>query len=95
MTVATVIYYSGVHPYTLRPVYTAKSKQEKRQQHMFFFWHKRENHKKIREKLISIGREDLIEKLIDDQKKYNKREFVKGRGKQKRGKKKKRYGKKR
>jgi uncharacterized radical SAM protein YgiQ len=95
MTVATVIYYTGVHPYTLRPIYTAKSKHEKRQQHMFFFWHKRENHNQIREKLIKIGREDLIDKLIDDQKKHNKREFVKGRNKQRKGLKKKRYSRRR
>ena len=29
MTVATVIYYSGVHPYTLRPHRTVKDKEEK------------------------------------------------------------------
>ncbi|MCO6493689.1 MAG: YgiQ family radical SAM protein [Phaeodactylibacter sp.] len=91
MTVATVIYYTGVHPYTLKPVYTAKSKNEKRQQHLFFFWHKRENHKAIREKLESIGREDLIGKLIDEKKKHDKQEYIKGRsrsrknGKQRRG----------
>ncbi|MCB0563894.1 MAG: YgiQ family radical SAM protein [Phaeodactylibacter sp.] len=79
MTVATVIYYTGVHPYTLKPVYTAKSKNEKRQQHLFFFWHKRENHKDIREKLESIGREDLIEKLIEEKKKHHKQEFIKNR----------------
>jgi uncharacterized radical SAM protein YgiQ len=94
MTVATVIYYSGVHPYTLKPVYTAKSKKEKRQQHMFFFWHKRENHKQIRDKLVSMGREDLIEKLIEDQKKQHKREYVKKRGEVKKGKRKKRYARK-
>lgn len=87
MTVATVIWYTGVHPYTLRPVYTAKSKKEKRQQHMFFFWHKRENHQAIRDKLKSIGREDLIEKLIDEKKKYNKREKIKRRSKRRRKKK--------
>lgn len=37
MTVATVIYYSGYHPYTLKPVYTAKSKQEKLEQNKFSF----------------------------------------------------------
>lgn len=94
MTVATVIYYAGVHPYTLKPVYTPKTKQEKRQQHMFFFWHKRENHRLIREKLLSIGREDLIEKLIDDQKKFRKKEYVKKRSQVKNGKRKKRYGRK-
>ncbi|NBC06923.1 MAG: YgiQ family radical SAM protein, partial [Bacteroidetes bacterium] len=94
MTVATVIYYAGVHPYTLKPVYTAKSKKEKRQQHLFFFWHKRENHKQIRDKLISMGREDLIGKLVEDQKKQHKREYVKKRGQVKKGKRKKRYARK-
>jgi uncharacterized radical SAM protein YgiQ len=45
MTVSTVIYYSGVHPYTLEPVYTAKSKQEKLEQQKFFFWYKPEYQK--------------------------------------------------
>ena len=94
MTVATVIYYTGVHPYTLRPIYTARSKHEKRQQHMFFFWHKRENHNQIRNKLVEIGREDLIDKLITEKKKHAKRELVKGRSKQKRGKTRKKYGRK-
>ena len=82
MTVATVIYYAGVHPYTLKPIYTAKSKKEKQQQHLFFFWHKRENHQLIRDKLTAIGREDLIGKLVDDKKKHNKREIIKTRARQ-------------
>ncbi|NRA48732.1 MAG: hypothetical protein HRU12_06335, partial [Phaeodactylibacter sp.] len=60
----------------------------------FFFWHKRENHKQIREKLINIGREDLIEKLIDDQKKFRKKEYVKKRSEVKRGKRKRQYSRK-
>lgn len=86
MTVATIIYYTGLHPYTLRPIYTAKSKQEKKKQHLFFFWHKRENHQEIRDKLTELGREDLIEKLIEDKKKHNKREYLKQRRKRKRNK---------
>ncbi len=73
MTVATVAYYTGLHPYTLRPIYTAKSKKEKKNQHLFFFWHKRENYHIIRDKLTKMGREDLIEKLINDKKRHNKR----------------------
>ena len=64
MTVATVIYYAGVHPYTLRPVYTARSKEEKQGQHKFFFWYKKENHNWIRNKLMKADRPELIEKLI-------------------------------
>lgn len=79
MTVATIIYYTGLHPYTLKPVYTAKTKREKQQQHLFFFWHKRENHQQIRDKLVSMGREDLIEKLIAEKKKHYKKEFIRQR----------------
>jgi hypothetical protein len=35
---------------------------------MFFFWHKRENHSQIRNKLVALGREDLIDKLITEKK---------------------------
>lgn len=81
MTVATVIYHTGLHPYTLKPVYTAKSPKEKKKQHMFFFWHKRENHQQIRDQLKSLGRDDLIEKLIGEKKKFQKQEAIKNRSK--------------
>lgn len=87
MTVATIIYYTGVHPYTLRPVYTAKTPNQKKNQHLFFFWYKRENNHLIRQKLESMGREDLVEKLLQDRKKVQKREIIKGRAKQNRSKK--------
>ena len=83
MTVATIIYYTGLHPYTLRPIYTAKTKQEKKKQHIFFFWYKRENHQIIRDKLKAMNRGDLIEKLIGDKKKARKTELIKARGKRK------------
>lgn len=43
MTVATEIYYSGYHPYTLKKVQTAISLDEKTKQRTFFFWYKPEN----------------------------------------------------
>jgi uncharacterized radical SAM protein YgiQ len=79
MTVATIIYYTGVHPYTLRPVYTAKQKKEKLNQHLFFFWYKRENYHQIRDKLNSMNRPDLIEKLLHQKKKEAKNAFIKKR----------------
>lgn len=66
MTVATVIYYSGVHPYTLKPINTVKSKEEKLNQNRFFFWYKRENKDWIRQRLQKAKRPDLIEKLLGD-----------------------------
>lgn len=63
MTVSTVIYYSGYHPYTLKKVYTARNPEEKRNQHLFFFWYKKENRQRIIQKLRSIGRSDMISKF--------------------------------
>lgn len=64
MTVATVIYYTGLHPYTLNPVETPITKAEKEEQHRFFFWYKKENHGFIRRELVKAGREDLAERLL-------------------------------
>ncbi len=63
MTMATVIYYSGFHPYTLEKVYTAKSQEEKIKQRQFFFWYKKEFRTQIKSELKRMGRDDLIEKL--------------------------------
>jgi len=86
MTVATIIYYTGLHPYTLKPVYTARSKKDKKNQHLFFFWHKRENYHMIKDKLKNMGREDLIEKLLHDKRKHEKREQILDRKKARSGK---------
>ena len=68
MTVATVIYYSGYHPYTLKPVYTAKTKSEKEGQHDFFFWYKKDKKEVIRKKLNKMDRFDLVEILLEQKK---------------------------
>ena len=65
MTVATVIYYSGYDPYTLKKVPTARSEREKKDQHRFFFWYKRENADWIRRALQRLKRPDLLEKLLE------------------------------
>ncbi len=41
MTLATEIYYTGLHPYTLKPVFTARTKAEKEKQRSYFFWHQK------------------------------------------------------
>ncbi|MEI7422629.1 MAG: YgiQ family radical SAM protein [Prolixibacteraceae bacterium] len=63
MTLATVIYYSGYHPYTLEKIYTAKSQDQKLAQRKFFFWYKNENRKELIAELRRIGRPDL-EKIL-------------------------------
>ncbi len=73
MTVAEVIYYTGVHPYTLKPVKTVKTKEEKLNQNRYFFWYKRENQDWIKQRLTKAKRPDLIDKLLGDQNKQEKR----------------------
>jgi uncharacterized radical SAM protein YgiQ len=69
MTVAEVIYYSGVHPYTLKPIYTAKTKEEKQNQNRFFFWYKPEFRDLIRSRLNKLKRPDLADRLLAKKKK--------------------------
>ncbi|MDN3491976.1 YgiQ family radical SAM protein [Winogradskyella bathintestinalis] len=64
MTVATVIYYSGYHPYTLKKVNTPITKKEKDEQHRFFFWYKDENKAWIKNTLNKLGRQDLLDVLL-------------------------------
>ena len=40
MTVATEMFYTGLDPYTLEPVYTARTPEEKQAQRQYFFWYK-------------------------------------------------------
>jgi len=75
MTVATVIYYSGYHPYTLKKTYTPRSKQEREDQHRFFFWYKKDNQSWIRKSLSKVNRIDLIERLLPTKKQDNKSDF--------------------
>jgi uncharacterized radical SAM protein YgiQ len=63
MTLATEIYYTGYHPYTLERVYTAKTQQEKLAQRQFFFWYDKHNKKALIIELKRLNRADLIEKL--------------------------------
>jgi len=64
MTVATIIYYSGFHPYTLQPTFTPKAEDEKKDQHRFFFWYKQENHRWIKNVLNKANRQDLVNQLL-------------------------------
>ncbi|MBR3080166.1 MAG: YgiQ family radical SAM protein [Prevotella sp.] len=63
MTVATEMWYTGYDPYTLQPVKSAKSPQEKQAQRQYFFWYKPEERQHIEQSLRRIGRPDLIKEL--------------------------------
>ena len=66
MTLATEIYYTGYHPYTLEKVYTAHSKDEKLNQRQFFFWYDRDFRPSITKTLTKLKREDLLKALYDN-----------------------------
>lgn len=63
MTVSTETWYTGYDPYTLEPIYCAKTTTEKRAQRQFFFWYKPEEKRNIENELKRIGRPDLIKRL--------------------------------
>ncbi len=63
MTVSTEAWYTGYDPYTLEPVFCARTQREKLAQRQFFFWYKREERSNIERELRRIGRTDLINKL--------------------------------
>ncbi len=64
MTVSTETWYTGIHPYTLQPVWSAKTQKEKLAQRQFFFWYKPSERQAILRLLRQINRSDLIQKLF-------------------------------
>ena len=40
MTLATTMFYTGLNPYTMQPIFVAKTKEEKQKQNSYFFWWK-------------------------------------------------------
>ena len=86
MTIATEMWYSGYDPYTLEPVFSAKTPREKLAQRMFFFWYKREERRQIEQELKRIGRPDLIAKLYNQQEVRGERKKARGKRQGTRGK---------
>ncbi|MBR1505897.1 MAG: YgiQ family radical SAM protein [Prevotella sp.] len=63
MTVSTETWYTGYDPYTLEPVFSAKSPRDKLAQRQYFFWYKPEERPHIEQSLRRIGRTDLVGEL--------------------------------
>ncbi|MDR0766396.1 MAG: YgiQ family radical SAM protein [Odoribacteraceae bacterium] len=63
MTLATEIYYTGLHPYSMQRVETARSERERKQQNIFFFWYKKPFRKEITALLTGMKRVDLLRRL--------------------------------
>lgn len=64
MTLAACMYYTGIDPYSGKPVYTPKSQEDKKEQQSFFFWYKPEMKQRIRRTLEKLKRKDLEKRLL-------------------------------
>lgn len=63
MTLATEMYYTGIHPYTGERVFTAIRPEEKLAQRKYFFWYEKTYRSDIIRSLHRLHRPDLIQKL--------------------------------
>ncbi len=59
-TMSTVMYYTGVDPETMKPVYVCKNPHEKAMQRALIQYRNPKNYNLVREALKLAGREDLI-----------------------------------
>ena len=59
-TISTCMYYTGLDPITMKPVYVAKSYHEKAMQRALLQWKRPDKRKLVIEALKAAGREDLI-----------------------------------
>ena len=59
-TLSTVMYYTGLDPRTMQPVYVPRDPHEKAMQRALMQYKDPKNYKLVREALILAGREDLI-----------------------------------
>ncbi len=59
-TISTCMYYTGLDPRTMQPVYVAKSPHDKAMQRALIQYRDPKNRKLVREALVKAGRTDLI-----------------------------------
>lgn len=64
MTFSTVMYYTGINPYTKEKLFVAKSKQQKENQLKYFFWYKPDVKKDLLQSLIKAGKKDIADRLF-------------------------------
>uniref|UniRef100_A0AB33JGJ7 YgiQ family radical SAM protein n=1 Tax=Prevotella sp. GTC17262 TaxID=3236797 RepID=A0AB33JGJ7_9BACT len=77
MTISTETWYTGYDPYTLEPIFSAKTPKEKLAQRQFFFWYKPEERRNIEKELLRIGRPELIKRLYPNGSAASKNSFKK------------------
>lgn len=73
-TVSTCMFYTGLDPYTLKPVYVAKDREEKAMQRALLQYYEPKNAQRVYQALKLTHREDLIPLLIPPQARMKKKE---------------------
>ena len=73
MTLSTEMYYTGINPETMQPVYVATTPDEKKAQNLMFFYYKRECQQAIRQVLHNHHLDNYITRLIGPAKPYSPR----------------------
>ena len=63
MTLSTEMYYTGINPDTMQPVYVARRPEEKKAQNLMFFYYKKECQTAIRQALHNHHLDSYISKL--------------------------------
>lgn len=63
-TVSTCMYYTGLDPYTLKPVYVAREGEDKAMQRALLQYYHPRNAERVRRALALCGRKDLERKLL-------------------------------
>ncbi len=65
MTLSTEMYYTGINPDTMEPVYVARHPNEKREQNQMFFFYKRELQPQIRQSLRNAHLDRYVRQLFN------------------------------
>jgi uncharacterized radical SAM protein YgiQ len=63
MTLASVMFYTGLDPYTLENIYIPRSIKEKKTQHLFFFLYEKEKREELRSELSKLKQFHIIQLL--------------------------------
>ena len=72
MTIATETFYTGYDPYTLEPVFSARTPEEKRAQNRHFFWYKDEREKEKGKSKKETGKKSYNPNFNSNNKKRRK-----------------------
>ncbi|MDR2533988.1 MAG: YgiQ family radical SAM protein [Tannerellaceae bacterium] len=64
MTLATEMFYTGLDPHSLKPVYSARSREERESQRQYFFWYDKANKLSICRSLRRLGLGKLERELF-------------------------------